>query len=154
MNGPIALVGRKHPTLTRRADFVGEPSDRHRRLAEQMRQTLSRARGLAIAAPQVGHSLQMIVTPSLVVCDPIVHTDGRLVTDVEGCLSLPGRWYEVERYDHATVVGLDLDCHRVELDVTGIDARMWQHERDHLYGVLISTLGPEIRPSRSHEGAH
>jgi peptide deformylase len=142
---PFALVGRKHPALHRKADWIGKPQPEHQILAARMAATLSRQRGMALAAPQVGHSLRLVVWDTKALCDPIVHVSGPLEHALEGCLSLPGRWYAVPRHTKAHVVGLSLQGERVEFDIEGVEARMWQHEHDHLEGLLIAGRCEEVR---------
>lgn len=141
----LALVGRLHPALHTPADPVEEITGTLRTLAERMRVTMQRARGTAIAAPQVGHTLQLVVRSDVTVFNPRVHTDGRLVPGLEGCLSIPGRTFEVERWDRATVTGLRDDETPIEIELTGWEARVWQHELDHLDGRLIIGRYPEVR---------
>lgn len=143
---PLALVGRKHPALHEPAERVGEWDDGTRLLAQRMAATLARVRGYAIAAPQVGRRLNLVVHRSgLVLIDIDVFTSGPMETQLEGCLTLPGRWFAVPRHLRATVVGTDLDGNRSTVGVEGIDARCWQHENDHLAGRLLSGRFDEVR---------
>jgi peptide deformylase len=103
---------------------------------------------LGLAAPQVGRSIGLVVTKAGdVVVNPHVYLDTseRMVTDTEGCLSLPGRVYLIERAVRCTVRGVTLDWEPLEFEAYGVEARLWQHEGDHLNGVLISSLGPEVK---------
>lgn len=143
---PLALVGRKHPALHEPTERVGEWDDRTRVLAHRMAATLSRMRGYALAAPQVGHRLNLVVHRSgLVLIDVDVLATGPTETLLEACLSLPGRFYAVPRHTRATVTGTDLDGHRSSRAVEAIDARCWQHESDHLAGQLLTGRFEEIR---------
>jgi peptide deformylase len=64
----------------------------------------------------------------------------------EGCLSLPGLWYETRRADYARVRGIDLDGKEIVLDGSGLMGRMLQHECDHLDGhVYIDRLEKDVR---------
>lgn len=148
-SNPIALVGRKHPALARPADEVTDFDDAHR-LARRMIATLQRLRGHALAAPQVGWSKQLVVSRTLTLANPrIVATKGEVVVQEEGCLSLPGRWFLVPRYETVTVLAQNLDGDEVEFTTHDpIQARMWAHEADHLAGELLLGRFEEIRGER------
>lgn len=148
MRTTLDLVHPRHRILARHAAYIGTPHERERVLAKRMATTLQRASGIALAAPQVGHSLRLVVWVDAgihALCDPIVHPDGNLGTEIEGCLSLPGRWFAVQRHTHVTVVGLDLNGKRQTLETSGLLARMWQHEHDHLEGRLVVDHWPEVQ---------
>jgi peptide deformylase len=154
MSKPMAMVGRKHLALNSPAQEVTEWDESLVILARRMQATLSRLSGMALAAPQVGRGLKLVVAKSggmetNPLVNIVIHPDGNLVSDVEGCLSIPGRWYEVERFQRCTVEGLNLREESVKFDVQGIAARMWQHEADHLDGLILHGRFPEIqRPQR------
>lgn len=142
----MQLVGRKHPALNEKAADVERYDENLMRLAYRMLLTCTRNGGMAIAAPQVGRGIRLIVTANgEVMANPRVEAGGKLVAGREGCLSLPGRWYEVPRYDHAVVVGYGLDGKPRGVDAADIVARMWQHEEDHLNGLLLRGRYDEIR---------
>lgn len=117
-------------------------------LASDMLRFLRGARGrLALAAPQVGRSVALVVTKAGdIVLNPSVYldVDSQLITDTEGCLSLPGKTYLVDRYLRCSVEGYSLDWEPMKFDVHGLEARLWQHEGDHLEGRLISERWPEV----------
>jgi peptide deformylase len=115
--------------------------------ARQMLDTMYRARGVGLAAPQVGLDLDLLVlNPS---GDP-EDRDGEMVlinTEIvarkgnefgeEGCLSFPGIYAEIERAKKVTVRYQDLEGNEHEARVDGFLARIIQHEADHLRGVLF-----------------
>lgn len=142
---PLPLVGRKHPALRDKARHVTDIDESIVRLSRRMVDTCRTARGLAVAAPQVGQRLRLFVTAdgqSLI--NPTLEVDGGVVLDLEGCLSLPGRVYEVPRYRRCAVFYTDLDGNPQVDEADGLQARMLQHELDHLDGVLISGVYPEV----------
>lgn len=98
--------------------------------------------GVGIAAPQVGSGLRVFIAHlsigSIVAVDPVLTCSGTCYDEPEGCLSLPGQVYLVSRYEHAHLEALDLDGVRFTIDVSGFDARILQHEMDHLDGFLIN----------------
>jgi peptide deformylase len=100
--------------------------------------------GLGLAAPQVGLPWRMFVTnvpeekKTKVYINPSLSNFGK-DTDVyeEGCLSLPGVHVEIPRPTSATLTAIDLEGNQVSVASAGFAARVWQHEFDHLNGVLI-----------------
>lgn len=106
--------------------------------------------GLALAAPQIGIQRRIVVwdiddEPMTIINPEIVESDGEWVYD-EGCLSIPGLYVEIARPARVHVRGLSLDGETVEWEVDEILARMFQHEIDHLHGVLMfDRMQPEQR---------
>jgi len=116
-----------------------------RSLAERMFEILYAARGVGLAAPQVGLAIRMFVMnpegepgdQERVCVNPrIVDPDGLAVAE-EGCLSLPGISAKVKRFAAATLHAQDLAGEPFELPAEGLVARIVQHETDHLNGVLL-----------------
>lgn len=153
---PLQMVGRKHPALNAPA----QPSTSWSReklqvLAERMRGTLQRQRGYALAAQQVGAPVSLIVfSNGAVVRDlEIVEHSDRQITSIEGCLSLPGRWYEVPRFQRVAITGLTLAGEPSTAELADIDARVVQHEADHLAGLLLRGRYEEIRHPERYQSA-
>lgn len=131
--------------LRRVAQPLPVVDDHVRAVADRMIQLMHEARGVGLAAPQVGLPWRMFVAnptnepgddhvfinPTL--ADPGPHTEPR----DEGCLSLPGITAEVTRPTAITLAALDRDGQPITLTSDGFPARVWQHEFDHLDGVLI-----------------
>lgn len=146
----IRLVG--DAILTRKAAVTEFDGLLARRLTD-MRDTLSNQPGLAVAAPQVGHSIraftyykdpQNLRGPIDSIVNPIVVEATGVWTFNEGCLSFPGIFFEIERADRVVVNGYDV--HGVERTIwgSGLLGRVFLHEIDHLDGVLFtSRLTPE-----------
>lgn len=99
--------------------------------------------GIGLAAPQVGESLRVFVTcalygePERAFINPRIELSGAIVGDDEGCLSLPEIRAEIMRPPVAKITALDLEGNEFTLEREGIWARVWQHEYDHLEGVLL-----------------
>lgn len=145
---PFALVGRKHSALHEIAVPVSDVDGEVRQIARRMAATLHRHAGLALAAPQVGISLRLVVTRDAAIANPTVIPAWYSIRgpEPEGCLSLPGRWFNVPRCDKVHVSGRDVFTDEFyEGDLEGLHARLWQHEVGHCDGVLISDEWPEIR---------
>lgn len=145
---PISLSG--SPVLHAPSRRIERVTDEIRALAQDMVETMHAAPGVGLAAPQVGHGLQMFVwhyewadtVSSGVVINPSLRCRGpwrhrfRGEPDEEGCLSLPGLRFPLARAERATLTGVNLDGLPVRIDAHGWLARIFQHEYDHLQGVL------------------
>lgn len=118
---------------------------RIQRLARQMLHTMYEAGGIGLAAPQVGHALQLVVldvsgtgrAPQVLVNPRVLARAHPRVLRSEGCLSLPGIRVAVARPTDVLVQAQDLGGRRVVLQATGLLAACLQHELDHLAGRLI-----------------
>ena len=113
-------------------------------VAARMLELMHEADGAGLAAPQVGLSWRMFVTKAddrrsdLVYVNPVLgEVDPEIAVREEGCLSLPGITAEIRRPASATMTALDLQRSEFTLRDDGLLARVWQHEVDHLNGVLI-----------------
>jgi len=133
-------------------------TDELRGIAERMVELMRGAEGIGLAAPQVGLSRRLFVAhvppdpegepenpnlrsssdgPQVFFNPEIIEYSKDLEPYEEGCLSLPGIRGEVNRPSGVTVKATDIDGREVTLRATGLLARCWQHEIDHLDGVLI-----------------
>lgn len=133
--------------LCHAAGPVGEIDDHVRAVANRMLDLMHEAEGVGLAAPQVGLPWRMFVTRDLddreapggrVFINPGIEvTDEELVETSEGCLSLPGIDVMVRRPRAIRLHATDIDGAQVVLDRDDHFARVFQHELDHLEGVLI-----------------
>jgi peptide deformylase len=116
------------------------------RLIDDMFETMYWARGIGLAAPQVGRSERLAVidvdeNPFVIINPEIVRSEGKIKGE-EGCLSIPELFGDVERAALVTVRALDRDGKKFEIDGAELMARCLQHEIDHLDGRLfIDYLG-------------
>ncbi len=113
------------------------------KLAAEMRKTMKAEKGVGLAAPQVGVSKRIILA-TLDERDVTVMINPEIVsfsaaTDIceEGCLSLPGEWGNVSRAKRIKLKYLDEKGEAVQTELSGLNARIVQHEIDHLNGVLF-----------------
>jgi len=150
---PMRIVYYPDPVLSRRAESVDPAMAGLQDLAEQMLITMEDARGVGLAAPQIGRSLRLFVVSEsgkpedgLVFLNPEIRPFGSPVPFEEGCLSIPGVNGEVTRPELVEVSWTDLDGKRKTETFTELMARVIQHEFDHLEGVLfIERLTPADR---------
>jgi len=133
------------PVLRQRATPVAAVDDAVRQLVDDLFETMRAAKGVGLAANQVGVARRVAVVevgeddpPPLVLVNPrIVHAGDATETAEEGCLSIPDIYGEVERPLAVTVEALDRDGRPYRVEVAGFKARAVQHEIDHLDGVLF-----------------
>ncbi|AVG23806.1 peptide deformylase [Pontimonas salivibrio] len=145
---PILTTGT--PVLHQRAARVDRVTNDIRALVADMTDTMHEAPGVGLAAPQVGVGLQIFVwryesdealhqghvlNPRLILRGP---WKGRFrgEPEEEGCLSIPGFRYPLARAHRARLVGTDLEGHPLDIAARGWLARIFQHEYDHLQGIL------------------
>ena len=145
---PITQLGQ--PVLRHISKSVPWPlSKTHDRLIDDMIATMKKAKGVGIAAPQVGLGLRLfIVAPEPSVRYPhsprmapvamlnpvLVRHSKRMVTDWEGCLSIPGLRGRVPRYHSVEIEFTAREGRRLRAEMTGFIARIFQHEFDHING--------------------
>lgn len=140
------IVKYPDPILQRPTEKVAEFNDELRTLAADMFESMYKAQGIGLAAPQIGVGKRMTVIDlsnrqnpgdKLVLVNPeIVHKEGKQV-ETEGCLSLPEIHEKVARAAKVKVKAQDLDGNPIELEGSDLLARAFQHEIDHLDGVLF-----------------
>lgn len=136
------------PVLREKARPVEKITDLHRRLVDDMVTTMREAPGVGLAAPQVGVLERIFVyeveeTKGALFNPVIVARSEAMAEDEEGCLSLPGLLYPVDRHVEVRVEGLDERGRPVVLEGRDLLARVFQHEIDHLDGVLFVDRLPE-----------
>ena len=127
--------------LRQRAAEVTDIDGRLVKLADDMVTTMYDAPGMGLAAPQVGVEKRLFVYdvgegPQAIVNPVIVESDGEWAFD-EGCLSVPGLSWEIIRPKLIHLVGLDRHLVAGQVVADEVEARCFQHELDHLDGVLL-----------------
>ena len=136
---PIRILG--DPVLREPAKPVESFDRALRQLAKDMIETMYEAPGVGLAAPQVGISLQLFVFddgehgPRFVANPELLDAEGE-VTLEEGCLSIPGPYHPTSRAQRIRCRGLDVQGKPLDLVADGLLARIFQHETDHLRGML------------------
>ena len=146
----LPIVTGDVPILRRRSEKIRTIDDRIRNLAADMQETLADAAGVGLAAPQIGVSERLVAVHvpanyleegqdeiTLTLVNPEIVTSSGEQYGPEGCLSLPGIVASLPRADRVTVRWLDLDGNRQRITATGEYARIFQHEIDHLDGILF-----------------
>lgn len=111
-------------------------------LFDDMQQTLDKQQGAGLSAVQIGVLKRMFIiydgnTPVRVVNPEIISSSGRCKTTAEGCLSVPGKWGDVERPNKVVVKYQDQNGNWIDNTFTGFTAKTFCHEYDHLEGILF-----------------
>jgi len=119
------------------------------KLLDNMAHTLYSAKGLGLAAPQVGVSKRVIVIDAghglLELINPEILSSAGKETDTEACLSIPGFIGEVTRASSVKVKSLDRNGREQVVKARGLLARVFQHEIDHLEGILFIDRAENVR---------
>jgi peptide deformylase len=138
---PIRIIG--DPVLRTACPEVTEIDGSIARLVEEMIETLHDAPGVGLAAPQVGVLKRLFVYdvydgtgPGVVINPVISEARGEWVYE-EGCLSIPGMYWDCTRPKEVHLTGRDLDGNEISIDADELLGRVYQHETDHLDGVLF-----------------
>lgn len=153
-----------NPVLRRKAHKITEFDKDFQTLVDDMIETLRAAPGVGLAAPQVNLSERLIVieygddedeeAPKrlFVVANPeITQVSTETETGVEGCLSIPGLVGEVERFSQVTVKGLNRRGKPIKIKAEGWLARIFQHEIDHLEGVMFVDRATRVWKPKENE---
>ncbi|HAF63054.1 MAG TPA: peptide deformylase [Anaerolineaceae bacterium] len=158
----LEVVKLPHPTLRKKAHEVRDFGDSLQELVEDMIVTMREQDGVGLAAPQVNKSMRLIVVEYpeddsredadaklFVMVNPvIVKRSEETVLGMEGCLSVPDIVGEVERAERVEVRGLNRYGKKMKVRAKGWLARVFQHEIDHLDGVLFVDKATQVwKPS-------
>lgn len=158
------IIQLDNPLLRRRAKRVSSFDRRFQQLVDDMIETMQDAKGIGLAAPQVGISQRVFVARlpddteeareefgadagvlHVIVNPKLVRVSKEVEEGVEGCLSIPGYVGDVERPVAVTIKGLDRHGAALRLRAAGWLARVFQHELDHLNGVLFIDIASDVR---------
>ncbi len=137
---------KKYPEkiLKQKAAYIETIDDDIQRLIDDMIETMNAARGVGLAANQVGVLKRLCVidtreekSPLIVFINPVILEKEGIEESEEGCLSVPGYLPVIKRAAKVSVKGLNREGKPIEIEATGLLARALQHEIDHLDGILI-----------------
>lgn len=154
----LQIVSLPDPVLRRKAKPVTDFGPQFQTLVDDMIETMREAPGVGLAAPQVGISDRLIVVEYpvndeeedapkklFVVANPeIKETSEEMEMGLEACLSIPGLQGDVERHLAVTVKGLNRRGQPVKVKAKGWLARIFQHEIDHLEGVVFTDRAERV----------
>jgi len=137
------ILGFEHPVLRQKAKRVSRVDTSIVRLLDDLAETMYAAPGAGLAANQIGVPLRVVVVKGdenqhYGLVNPVLVKGEGSQVGYEACLSFPGWVGEVERYETVTVRGLNRKGKEVRIKAQGFTARAFQHELDHLDGVLFT----------------
>ncbi|MFH1746114.1 MAG: peptide deformylase [Planctomycetota bacterium] len=149
----LKIIHYPDPRLRQRCESVTEFDQDLATLAEHMIQFMETDRGVGLAAAQVGISVRMFVMSMTgekkdaeVFVNPVIHDRSGSAELEEGCLSLPNINVNIRRAKHCRIEARNLRGEKFERQADDLECRVWQHEIDHLDGVLlIDRMGPSDR---------
>ena len=129
------------PVLKSQSLAIENIDDKLVRLTDAMFDIMYEAPGIGLAAPQIGVQKQIFVydidgEPTTLINPRIVESRGEWVYD-EGCLSIPGLYVEMLRPKEVLLEAVDLNGNTIQVEADDLLARLFQHELDHLNGVLM-----------------
>ena len=161
----LDIVTLPQAVLRRKARKVSDFGPDLQALVDDMVETMRQAPGVGLAAPQVGDSSRLIVVeygddendeipPKLyVMANPeITRTSQETILGTEGCLSVPGIQGDVERLEAITVKGVNRHGRPMTVKAKGWLARIFQHEIDHLDGILFVDRAEKLWQAAEHQG--
>ncbi len=136
--------GRGNPVLRKKSKEVKSVTKRLIKFIKEMEKAMKHEKGIGLAAPQVGENIRLILVTLdnkkiIPMANPVIISCSEdKEHDEEGCLSIPGEWGQVERYKEITVTYRDANNKECKLKLDGFNARVVQHEIDHLDGILFT----------------
>jgi len=140
---PLSIKIYGEPILRKRASRINKIEKDDISIIEKMIDTMYANEGIGLAAPQIGVSKQIIVVKRgedkdiIKLINPVILIREGEEKAKEGCLSIPDVYVEVKRSSNVTVEGLDEKEKPVKIEAEDLLARVFQHEIDHLNGILI-----------------
>jgi len=145
MSDNLKIITWPDPRLLKVSEEVTDFNGALRDLAQRMFHLMREARGVGLAAPQVGVNIRMFVMnhsgrpeDDRVIVNPVLSDPEGEEEAEEGCLSLPSINIQVRRIRTVTLRAQDMDGKPLEFRASGYVARIWQHEIDHLDGILLT----------------
>jgi peptide deformylase len=161
----LEIITLPNPILRRKAHKVTDFGKEFKTLVDDMIETMRDAPGVGLAAPQVAVPLRLIVVEYgdeeddeapkklYVVANPeIIEKSEEMALGIEGCLSVPDLIGEVERHESITVKGLNRHGMPFKIKASGWLARIFQHEIDHVEGIVYTDLTDKIwKPTAEDE---
>lgn len=139
----MEIITYPNPVLDKKSQKIKDPlAPKIQALITEMVQTMRENNGIGLAAPQIGHSLRLCIIENegklfILVNPKITATSKERVICEEGCLSFPGKFIPVERFDFVQVRYLNEIGEKSKIKARGLLSRALQHEIDHLDGILF-----------------
>lgn len=150
----LKILGYGDQLLRRQAKEIEEFDNYLSELISNMISTMKVADGIGLAAPQIGKSIMLFIIDwsrfkeeggdiKAYINPEITLKTGEFITGQEGCLSVPEVWADVQRQEEIHIRYQDVEQETIEEDLRGLSARVFQHEFDHLSGILFIDRVPQ-----------
>lgn len=152
----LKILTEEDPILRKTSRKVDAITPRIQILLDDMIATLHKSGGVGLAAPQVGVLRRVVVVETepgnlIELINPVIVEKSGSQTGQEGCLSLPGKWGICTRPDTVTVEATNRRGERFRVTGTGLTARCFCHELDHLDGILYTDVADRMLTRREIE---
>ena len=155
MNIKKKIITYPHPILMAKSQPVEEINQDILDILDEMTLIMKTNNGIGLAAPQIGISKRLITVylneKDYQVINPKINWQQGTSQNVEGCLSIPNKLYEVNRAEEVVIEGFTHDEKEISLLINGLLARVFQHEIDHLNGILINSVGKFISSDNNNQ---
>jgi len=158
------LTGTENKTLRTSSEPIRKIDGGLRKLLKDMEETIYKQNGVGLAAPQVGKNVRLVLvrlnpgTDSEVLIHlinpEIAYFSKEIIEDEEGCLSVPDMWGSVNRSKEIIVRFVNVKNQPQTLKLEGLNARIVQHETDHLDGILFTDKAKNIHEKKSTKEEH
>ncbi len=149
------IITYPHPILIAQSQPVEEINQGILDIFDEMTLIMKTNNGIGLAAPQLGISKRLITVflneKDYQIINPKISWQIGTSSGVEGCLSLPNQMYEVNRADEVVIEGITPEEKEISLLRNGLLARVFQHEIDHLNGILINSVGKFISSDNDNQ---
>ena len=141
----MQIINYPHPTLRHKSKVIHRVDAELRDIVREMFSLMYEAKGIGLAANQVDLPLRLFVINSagdpeegeeLVFINPVISQPEGQAESEEGCLSIPGIQVNIRRPESVCIRAQDLEGNPFEIESEGFPSRVWQHECDHLDGLL------------------
>lgn len=152
-------TGENNSTLRTKSVRVKKIDSVLKKFAKNLKETMLKKDGIGLAAPQVGENIRMIIVTLnygkinasvKVMINPEILSHGdEVATAEEGCLSLPAKYGNVERFTAVVLEFIDLEGEKHTLKLDDLNARVVQHEIDHLDGILFTDRIKDVEKKRN-----
>jgi len=141
----LAIKKYPDPILKKKTERVSEITNETKKLIQDMKETMEKNQGVGLAANQVGIDERIIVVKTgtkpgdfLALVNPrILEKSRKIEMGEEGCLSIPGLFLNIKRAKKIEIEGIKEDGEKIKIEAEGLLARIFQHEIDHIEGILI-----------------
>ncbi len=138
----LTIKSYSNPVLRKKSEEIKEITPEIKRLALDMVETMVKNKGLGLAAPQVGISKRIVAVllaegPKIFINPKITKKEKETEIAEEGCLCFPNLFLDIKRAKSVAIKAIDVEGKEMEFFVDGLTARIFQHEIDHLNGILF-----------------